>query len=862
MRGNFNSFASLLFTTNKFTTYHLLKKCSTYRVLLVNLLISCLPFILNGQVLDTTYIDSDEIEDVITYGSRDSMYADIKQNILHLYGDAYVENGEIKMRAGYIMIDLKKGELLAKYREDLDSGKVEFPIFEMGEDVIEAHLVRYNFKTEKAYIEEVSIQQQENFLYMSRAKRHPNEEIHFEKGRFTTCDQAEPHYHFQLSKAVMIPEKRIVSGPMNLWIKGVPTPLGLPFSVIPQMEDKTKGLIFPEVVPLSQFGFGFNDLGFYIPVNDRLQTTFYGSLYSRGSWGLRNETDYARIYRFRGNLNLGFQQFRSGFPSTSSVDKLTVGWVHQTDRKSSPYWNFNSNVQFISDNNAKNNLDPLNATYFNNSFNSDINITRNFPGKPITMGAKISLRQNSQTQNISLASPLININVSRFFPFRKLIVGNKGIKGLLSGMGVTYTFEGQNRSLFKDTLLQQGDFAAINQTFIQGTSQRITVQTTGALFKNILKITPSINYGNRINFQQTRKSYDPLTNSTLTDTIQAPGLAHDLSFSLQATTVLYSYYKYVGKRKPLVRHVLTPSVSFSYIPNLNVELTDSVGVNKAPLTYSPFERSMYSSSSGRDQALINFGFNNTLELKRRTHRDSTNSFSKTRLIDQLSFTGSYDLLKDSMNLSDIRISLRISPVEWFNFVVTSAFSPYDWNPNSGAMLSDYAIKEGRLGRFVTNNFATTLTITSKEGRKELNQISERIPQNWNADYEFYMLHPEQLLNFNIPWKINLSHVYTLNANTSINEFNPETYLQVQTVMFSGDVSLTKRWKVSTQTNFDIKDLKITNSRLSLNRDMHCWALAFHWTPIGGNKSFLFSIRSTSALFQDAKIDLRKPPAFL
>ncbi len=816
-----------------------------------------------AQQGDTVFVDSDDLTSPIVYKARDSIYMDIRNNALLLYGEAEVVSEGTVMKAGIIRIDLENGEIEARYRLDEDSSKVEFPVFELDGDEIHAHKVRYNFDTKKAYIEEVRLEQDENYLYMTRAKRHANDQIHFEKGRFTTCNQEEPHFHFQLSRAVLIPEKRIVTGPMNLWIKGVPTPLGLPFSVIPQMENKTKGLVFPEIVPLSQYGFGLNDIGYYLPINDRLQTTIYASIYSRGSWGLKNETDYASIYKFRGTIDLGFQQFKTGFPENRSINKFMVSWVHQTDRKSSPYWNFASNVQFMSDNNAKNNLDPLNPNYFTNSFNSDINLTRNFPGKPVTMGAKLSLRQNSQTQNISLASPVMNINVSRFFPFKKISTKSSGIIGIVKSIGLTYSFEGQNRALFKDTLLQEGRYDQIGNQFIQGTSQKITVQTTGALLQNILKITPSVAYGNRMNFQQTRKSYDAVNNTTVTDTLQEVGFLHDLSFNLQLSTALYSYYRYVGKRKPTLRHVLMPSVSFSYVPSLNSTISDSIGVDKTLITYSPFERSLYSGTvNSKDQALIIFGFNNSFELKRSVSKDSLNAFKKTRLIDQLSITGSYDLMKDSMNLSDIRATMRINPINWLNIVVSSTFSPYFWNDSTGKSISDYALKYNQLGRFTTNNIATTITITSKEGRKQINEVLQRIPEYWNADYDYYMLHPEQVLNFSIPWKINLSHVYTITANTNKTGFLDSDYNQIQTFMFSGDVSFTKRWKLSTQTNFDLNDFKITNSRFSLNRDMHCWALAFHWTPIGGNKSFLFSIRATSALFQDAKIELRKPPAFL
>ena len=816
------------------------------------------------QTVDTLFIDESAVDAPIIYSAKDSIYTDLKNKQIHLFNEAKVDNGEVKLKAGYILIDLNKNEIYARYTYDKDSNRVQLPEFSDGKDVINASAIRFNTATKKGYIEEVAIKQDENYLYMEIAKRHANEEIHFLKGRFTTCDLPDPHYHFQLSRAVMIPEKRIVSGPMNLWIKGVPTPLGLPFIVIPQVEDRTSGLIFPRIVPTSQYGFGLQDLGYYIPVNDRFQTTIYGSLYSRGTWGLRNESDYAKRYKYRGNIDVGFQQFKSGFPTNVNRNKFNITWSHIQDRKANPYWNFSSNVNFVSDNTTKNSLDPLNQAYFNNTLYSDINLSRSFPGKPMSLGAKISLRQNSISKNISLTSPSLNFNVTRFFPFKKLIKQQaKGVGQVISRIGVTYNFEGMNRSEFGDSLLTRGDFAGIGSKYMNGMNQSMTVQTTAGFFKNTWKFTPSISYGNKMNFQQIRKNYDSALNTTNTDTIQQFGMSHTLSFTAQLTTALYTYYKFVGKKEPLLRHILTPSFSFQYVPGLNKGITDSVGVNKAPVTYSPFERSVYSSGITKDQALINFSFNNTFELKRRSDKDTITGFKKIRIIDALSISGNYDLLKDSMNLSDIRASMRISPVKWLGIVINSNFSPYDWVDSTGAILGQYAIKNSnKLGRFTTNSFTTSITLTSKEGREKLNDLQESIANNWNADYEYFMLYPERIVNFAIPWKATFSHVYELRANTNINTFQPERWIQVQTLAFNGDISFTKRWKVVADMSFDLKLMKATNARFALTRDMHCWALSFNWIPLGGNKSFLFSIRSTSQLFRDAKIDIRKPPLFL
>lgn len=814
-----------------------------------------------GFSQDTIYVNDDSMGEISKYGARDSIYADIEKKQLHLYGEAFVETQDMNLKAGYILVDMNTEEISATFVYDKDSNLIEKPLFTMGGEEVEANTLKFNMRSKKAYIEAVKIKQDEMYLFMGRAKRQQNEDIHFVEGRFTTCDLDEPHYYFQLSKAVMVPNKRIVTGPMNLYIAGVPTPLGLPFSYIPQMDenDRSHGLLFPEIVPISSYGFGLNNIGYYIPINDYLQTSIYGMIYSRGSWGLRNKTEYMKRYGYKGDVDISYQQFKTGFPSKSSLNNVDFRWSHRQDPKANPKWNFNTNVNFISSNNTKNNLDPLNQNYFKNTLMSDINLVRSFPGKPYRVSAKISLSQNSQTDNIALTSPSINFSTNQFFPLKKLLKAD-----IFQRLGVIYSIQGQNKSTFKDSLLRDGDFSSIGNQFMYGMRQQITIQTTGGVFKNALKLTPSVNYSTNLNFNQTRKTYDSLNNTTLTDTINKAGLAHALALNIAATSGLYTYYKFIGKSKPIIRHVLTPSVSFSYRPVITKNVTDSIGVNKTPVTYSPFASSVYAySGSSRDQAILSFGVNNTFELKRKSEKDTITGFQKIRLIDAFSITGSYDLMKDSMNLSDLNLSLRISPFKWMNFVGTSTYTFYAWDENTNSGLSSYALStNGKLGRTLRNSFATTITFTSKESRKEIEENKEQVEQNWMSDYNYFYLHPERIIDFDIPWKLNLSHQFNLTRNTAKSITNSDEFVKIQTLNIDGDISFTKRWKLGAVINVDLKMKKVTNAYFTLNRDMHCWALSFRWTPIGFNKSFLLTIRNTSSIFKDAKLDFRKPPAFL
>ena len=814
--------------------------------------------------IDTIYTIDESFENTATFTARDSIYADIRKNRIYLYGDAKVHYTDIDLTADYIEIDMEKHEILPNYTYDADSNKVGVPNIKMDGQEMEVGKIRLNYETKKAFIQEVKIKQDENFLYMDVAKRQENEEIHFKKGRFTTCDLPEPHYHFQLSKAILIPEKRIVSGAMNVWIKNVPTPIGFPFAIIPQKKenDRTHGFIFPQIAPQSPMGMGLQNLGYFIPFNDTIQTTFMASGYSRGSWDLSNMTSYKIRYKFSGSTRVSFQQLRQSFPSKSRSNKLSVNWTHTQDTKANPYWNFSAKVNFVSDNNSKNNIDPLNSNYFNNTFNSDINLRRFFPGKPVTMGLKIALSQNTSTQNLMLTLPTFTTNVTRFYPFKVFRKSKIGSVKWYEQIGMTYDLEAKNMSTFKDSLLQSGNFRAIGQSFFNGINQNATLQTTIPLFGNTWKLTPSVTYRNIINFQQIRKEYDTATSNLLYDTIGKAGMANQLTTNFQLTTVVYSYYRFVGKKEPLLRHVLTPSFGYRFIPMLD-NTFNYVNADNKSVAYSPYERSLYTVSATKNQSILNFSLNNTFELKKKSDKDTLTGYKKTRIIDAFTISGSYDMLKDSMKLSDITFDLRISPAKFINFVARSFFSPYSWNDSTGKTTKEWALTDrNKLGRVTYLDLNTIFTITSKENQEKINQNKELFSQYWNSDLQFYALHPEMFLDFDIPWKVNLGHIFSVNTNQAKTANNPDKYNLTHTITVNGDISITKRWKITTTAYYDIKSKTITNLKIDLVRDMHCWRMSVNWIPIGFNKSFLVTIMGTSKLFSSAKYSIRKPPELL
>ncbi len=803
------------------------------------------------------FLNESDFESIITYSARDSIFSDVRKQRVHMYGDAKLNYDGIDMFADYLMIDLEKNEVLATYTTDSTGKAIGKPLFIDNGDTLRAASIRYNFDTKKGYIQEATIKQDEYYLSMEKAKRQANEEIHFVHGKFTTCNLEEPHYHFGLSKAILIPEKRIVSGPMNLWVMGVPTPLGLPFAIIPikdKGKDRKSGFIMPQYSIASAYGMGVQDLGYYFPISDKFQTTAYVTAFTRGSFGVRNYSEYARKYKFSGNFDVGYTRFRYGFPDSTALSTTTFKWNHMQDPKLNPNWTFSANVNFNSNSSNKKNINMLNNDqYFNNTLNSDILLGKKFGALPISANMKLSMRQNSATKIIDLTSPIVNFQTTnRIYPFKKV---NKVV-------GFSYSNEIQNRSSFKDQYLKKGQMDSIGHNYRNGVMQNFNVQATFSIFKSILRLTPSATYKQVYNFQSIVKNVDA-GNVLKIDTLGKGGFSHSFTTGMSLTTNFYSYYRFIGKRKTLLRHVMTPTVSFNYAPNIQMGKSFYTDTSGKTIEYSRYERSLYSEYLSKSSGRIAFGLSNTFELKQKSSKDTLTGFKKTRIIDNLFLNTDYDMFKDSMKWSNLNMRLVINPNKFINLTISASHSWYGWDDSTGRTIKTFAFKNGQgIGRIQNASFATSLVLTSKKNRDKLTSISNQMSNVWNPEYQQWILNPNHMVYFEIPWKITLDHIFSLNLNQSTQEYRDKHYLPTNTLSINGDVNITPNWKIAARMFYDIERKTISNLNINLYRNIHCWNVTFNWVPIGTNNSFVIGIRGNASALQNANINIRKPPIVL
>lgn len=832
------------------------------------LLIIVTTFVHVGHAQITGSSSGNGLESPVNYQARDSIVADIPNEIVRLYGEANVQYEGVDLKADLIEIDLATNEVIATYTLDSLGNPVGKPIFSSDGEESRMDYIKYNFDTKKGFIKEVRMQQGEGYIHMAKSKVHPNEEIHFKAGKFTTCDKEKPHYHFNLTRAIVVPEKRIVTGPVYMEILKVPTPLAAPFGFFPNSDTKKAGLIIPRLATTDRYGFGLEDLGYYFPLGDYWETYFYGSIFTTGRWSLQNITNYYRKYKSKGNFGIKFEQLRGKFYDPLISQKWTLNWAHNQDPKAHPTLKFTSNINFVSDNTAKTSLDVINPNYFDNTFNSSINVTKSwrlgkFNG---SMGLQSSLRQNSQSKNYVMELPRYNLSVSRFNfgVLRKSTIGEKWYEKI----NVTYSMNARNSITAPDSIFNVNDIGQVREYAKNGIEHKTILQSNLRLFGGRFTFTPSANYREFWNFQSESRAWNSVTEKVDTTAFRGFKSARDISFAGTLNSNFFGYYKMKGKNGVKFRHVASPTVNFTYRPDIGLYEEIQIDTNGNLRFYSPFEQSLYRETSRGTSGAISFGLNNTLEMKKRAKNDTINGTLKSfKLIDAFSINGGYDFLRDSLNLSNFRLAFRTARfLNVFSFQSDATLSPYSWIDSTGVSTATYAWEDNHgIGRFKTAKATLNASFSNKKGiRKNIaEQAKDNKPKTEPTG-------DPKVGTSAIPWLLNLSYNINYVQTSLTNNLGAltDTFTLVQTIRGDGNFNFNEKWKLDYLVNVDLQTRKLSNLNIGLWRDLHCWETSIFYQQFGPffnpdpdtnpnfkvNWSILFKIGIKASMFQDIKYD--------
>lgn len=839
----------------------------------------------------------------VTYSASDSLVYDAKNKVAHLYGSAQVKYENMDLASDRISMDIDKSNVKAMGTADstAEGGVKGKPVFKMGSDEYDTDTIKFNFKSKKALINNVYTEQQDGFLSGMRSKRDSSGVIYLQHGRYTTCDDPHPDFYISLSRAKVRPGKDVVFGPAYLVVCDVPMPFAIPYGFFPFTKSYSSGFIMPTYGDESDRGFYLRDGGYYFAINDKWDLKLLGEIYTKGSWGLSAASNYRKRYKYSGSFYFSYQDTKTGdkgMPDFTEQESFKLQWNHRQDSKANPYSSLSASVNFASTSYERNNLNSLYnpQSMTQSTRTSSVNWSTNFSSIGMSLTATTNLSQNMRDSSLAVTLPDLNINIARFYPFRrKKMVGDER---WYEKIALSYTGHVSNSISTKEDLLFKSNLI---KDWRNGWEHRIPVSANFTLFKYI-NISPNFNFTDRMYTNKVTKSWDEQKQVEVADTTYGFHNVYNWNMSISASTKLYGFWvpnrKLFGDKIQAIRHVLSPTVSFSYAPDFGAsrygywdtyQKTDANG-NVSLVSYSPYQNSLFGVPGKGKQGSISFTLGNNLEMKVKSDKDST-GFKKISLIDAFDINMSYNTAAKVRPWSDLGIDLRLKWWKNYTYSMHAVFATYAYeldeqgNPYVGTH-TEWG--KGRFGRFqgMSQNFSFTLTpeklkklfgggddsdSDSSRNRDDDEGVDTNIETNIDEDMEAgkhgakkkggkAKTDDDGYMAFNMPWSLSVGYGITMREDTRREKFNESTmrypYKFTQTLNFSGNVRISDGWNISFSSGYDFENKAMSMTTASLQRDLHCFNMSCS-VVLAPYTSYNFTFRCNASTLTDAlKYDKR------
>ena len=844
------------------------------------------------------------IDAPVTYSANDSLVYDAMTKDAKLYGNSEVKYENMDLKSDKIRMNLDSSLVHATGSPDSTekSGIKGRPVFVMGADNYDTDTIAFNFKTKKGLVQNALTKQEDGFLRSKLSKRTATGDVYLAHGRYTTCDKEHPDFYISLSRAKVRPGKDVVFGPAYIVVADVPLPFAIPYGFFPFTKSYSSGFIMPSYGDEQNRGFYLRDGGYYFAISDKMDLKLIGEIYTKGSWGLTATSNYRKRYKYNGSFLFSYQDTRTGdkgMPDYAKQTSFKLQWSHRQDAKANPFMSLSASVNFATSSYERNNLtsmyNPQSLTQSTRT--SSVNWSTTFSSIGMTLSSTANLSQNMRDSTISMTLPDLNISISRFYPFRRKHAA--GDERWYEKIAMSYTGQFSTSINTKENKLMH---SSLIKDWRNGFQHNIPISANFTLFKYI-NLNPSFNFTDRMYTNKVTKSWNERTQTEVADTTYGFHNVYNWNLSLSASTKIYGFWKpnrkLFGDKVQAIRHVITPTVSFSYAPDFSAsrygyyqtyQKTDADG-NVSLVQYSPYQDELYGVPGRGRTGSISWSFDNNIEMKVKSDKDST-GFKKISLIDQLGWSMSYNMAAKEKPLSDLTVNLRLKWWKNYTFNMTGVFASYAYELDDQG--KPYVGNRtywgmGKWGRFqgMSQNISYTLTpekikklfggAKDDDTKKNKKSDDDEIDTDIESNVDDTMIDAQHgaskedkggkadtdgdgYMRFSMPWSLTFGYGITMSENTDVNKFNYKTmrypYKFTQTLNVSGNLRISDGWNISFSSGYDFDNHKVSMTTASLQRDLHCFNMSCS-VVLAPYASYNFTFRCNASTLTDAlKYDKR------
>lgn len=855
-----------------------------------------------------------EIDSEVSYTASDSIVL-LGNGTGFLYGKGDVSYKKINLKADYVRVKMDSSLIYARGVPDSLGVLNGNPVFsEDKQEPYSAKELTYNLKTKKGYIRDAVTQQDDAYIISDKTKKTESEVLCMEGGKYTTCSNTDhPHFYLSLSKAEVKPGSYIATGPAHLVLLDVPLPLFIPFGYFPFNTKYSSGIEMPNFVDESTYGYGLTGGGYYFALNDYADLDIRGDIYTRGTWGLNINSNYLRRYKYNGSINISYRETVTGDPDLTNYSKtknFSIRWSHTQNPKVNPFRTFSSSVNFSTSGYNRNNVSSLYSTVVaENTKSSSVSFSQRFPNNPFSITGSMQIDQRSKDSTMSLTFPNLAISMSRIYPFkRKNAVGKERWYEKIA-MSYSGTLSNGIYNVKEDKILH----SSISKDWQNGMQHNIPVSATFNLFKYI-NVTANANYSERWSLSSIKESWDwneiTKKGKLVIDTIYGFKRNYNFSTGMTASTILYGFYTPVkaifGDKIEKIRHVMTPSIGLSYNPDFSDPIwgfwdsyvkktydTETDQVVNTVVQYSKFAQTKYGGPSQGKSGSINFALKNNLEMKVKNPNDTTteNATKIVSLIDNFTISGNYNMMADSMNLSNFNVTLGFR-WKWFTYTFNFILDPYMWGLKSDGKtpvrINKLRWNYGKLPR-LANTLSVPISYTLnnetfnklfKKGKDDNQKTDNKKDKNGelndnnssdvlNSDHQTTSDGQEKIEKdkdgyekVNIPWSLTLSYSVNYGDDTQTANYGGFNYKTMEyrkkisgsILNLSGSIHLSPGWQVTATSGYDFTKKAFSYTSFNVTRNLHCWTLSGSFVPVGPVRTYNFRIGVNASVLQDLKYE--------
>ena len=820
------------------------------------------PYVFSG--LDTGAVNDrpqrGPLGETVFYEAADSLTVDFGSGQAHLMGKVKIRFGTMELQSGQAYQNWKTRKLRALPLTDSLGHAVDTPTFADGNQRFVADSMEYDLVAGRGKISELVTREGEAYVIGRRVQRDTSGDMYVRNTLFTTCsDTRHPHFYLELGKAKLIPDRRIVTGPSRLVALGIPLPIGLPFAVIPLMKGQKAGVLFPEYGNSPQFGFFLRNGGYYWPLGPHADLSVRGDIYAYGGWRINPALGYNQRYKSTGRLSINWSNLQSGDPKAKDFSRqrdFMINWQHSQDQRAHPYRRFSASVQAGTSNYLRNNS-PSTTDFLNNQLNSSVSYSRIFPGKPLQVNLAARHSQNTQTRRVQLNLPEGNLNMARIQPFKakRSIVSERWYEKI----GLTYQSNLRSSVNMADSLLNP---TSALRALDAGILHNIPVSTSSFKLFNFVQLTPGFSYQERWTNRRAVLVYNPVLGKAVADTEQGFYRNYEYQASLLLNTRLYGLVQFRKGRLAAIRHVMNPQISLGWRPDFTASRfgfyqtvqADSTGKT---LNYSPYNGFGFGVAGVGASALLNWSIDNNLEYKVRTRSDSGEVLVRRKIFDSFRLGSSYNFRADSLHMAPVQWGGRSQFGERFSLLFSGVWDVYS-RDSSKRLVQRWLAEDTWWKPFRLNQASLTLS-GGWGGRSTVEQplrsgawpvlLRDRGDSTLWDDFQRYGY--RMFVDWTVPFRLNF------NYNLSYQALAPVGQQWIQALTFSGDLSLTKHWKLAYNSGIDLQSRKLTPTVLNIYRDLHCWEMSINLVPFGTYRSYTFTLNAKGKMLQDLRLTRRR-----